>query len=244
MSSERVNHPTATGAFRHIIRRVKWRHILAGIAVIGGTYPLAGIPAAAARATTITLATTGILVVKRPARRALSSAAEAPAPVDTYTGTFSLTTANLPALPITQPYDFALTGAITVGGNDYVFNDTPLPSASASQANALATDFLAFLSAPAGPFFPDFLPDTTYQYDATNDLAGHLSIIALADLATVFPDTGPFSALYTDGTYAVSTAGLELVATPGVPEPASLALLVFSVGVGVAGLGLARRKIG
>jgi hypothetical protein len=50
--------------------------------------------------------------------------------------------------------------------------------------------------------------------------------------------------LYTDGTYAVSTAGLELVATPGVPEPASLVLLVFSVGVGVAGLGLARRKIG
>ena len=238
---EYVNHPTANGAFGRAIRRIKWRNILAGIAVLSGIYPLAGIPAAA-RPTTITLATTGILVVHRPVRRALSSVADAPTPVDTYTGTFSLTTSNLPALPVTQPYDFALTGAITVGGNDYSFSDTPLPSASASQANALATDFLAFLSASSGPFFPDFLPDTSYQYDATSDLAGHLSIIALADLATVFPDSGPFSALYTDGTYAVSTAGLELVATPGVPEPASLALLVL--GVGVAGLGLAGRKIG
>lgn len=224
------------GGYVYAVPRTR-RQFLSCVGIIAGTLSLTAIPAAATP-TTIRLVTSGRLTVQRAARRELpNGSAPGGGGVDTYMGTFSVSTTDFPALPITQPYQFTLTGTLSVGENEYVFDNTSLPMASARQANALATDFQTFLSTPSGPFFPDFLPETSYHYDD----AGDITILAMADLATVFPDVGPFSALYTDGTYAISTTGLTLVATPqeeAVPEPAAATLL----GSALFLLGLMRRQ--
>lgn len=232
-----VSPPTASGD-RCAVPRTAWLQFLTCIAVVAGTLALTGTPASATP-TTIRLVTAGMLRVQRVAQLDLPPGGTGNA-IDTYTGTFSVSVTNFPTLPVTQPYAFTLSGTLQVGDSDYSFDNTSLPMASAAQANLLATDAKALATASSGPFFPDFLPETNYSYNIEE---GTITIEALTDLATVFPDVGPFSALYTDGTYEINTSGLTLVATPqAVPEPASAALF----GSALFGLGIAacyRRRI-
>jgi hypothetical protein len=71
-------------------------------------------------------------------------------------GTFTVSAMNFPQTPITQPYDFTLTGLLSVGDNPYSFDNTSLPMATISEANALATDSKELAASPSWAFFPDF----------------------------------------------------------------------------------------
>ena len=212
-----------------------------GAAVLAATIQLAG-TAAHAQTATINATTTGTLTVSREGNLSANVGQEV-APnsfYDVYTGTYTLSASGIPAVPVTQPYAFTLTGPLTVGDNTYAFDSTPLPTASASNANLLTEDYDAFISNRTGLFFPDFLPNTYYTYNP----AGDITIASQTDLASIFPDTGPLSVLYTDGTSAISAPALTFVGTPiaasAVPEPASFMLIA----VGLIGLAAVRRSVG
>jgi len=205
----------------------------AGAALVS-TMLLGALQPSWAAATTITLETVGTLQVDRTG----SLTAELPEALpssgffDVYTGTFTLSVTGFPSGAITQPYAFALTGAVTVGNSSFSYDDTPLPSDSAATANTLATEARELAMSPSGAFFPSFLPNTFYEYDDE----GHIVIASQTDLATLFADVGPLGAFYADGTYGIDIPGLTLVATPiltSVPEPAALTLF----GLGLVGLG-------
>jgi hypothetical protein len=192
--------------------------------------------------TTITLATTGTLTVDRAGTLSQELTEELPSSgfFDVYTGTFTVSETNPPTLPVTQPYDLALTGSIAVGDGNYSYTDFHVATATVSEANALAIEARDLQNSSSGEFFPTFLPKTYYVYSLTGEGSGTITIASQTDLATILPDIGPLAAFFTDGTYEISTTGLTLIATPiPVPEPASMALVAAAAfGVSV----LARRR--
>ncbi len=210
------------------------KRLAAIAAVIASTLPLPMTHAVAAP-TTIDLTTSGTLKVDHTGKLTADVGPGIQSGFfDVYEDTFSVSVTDFPTLPITQPYAFTLSGTLSVGDSTFFFDDTSLPSVSAAKANALANDAEALGASSSGAFFPSLFPAAFYRYD----LLHHITIASETNLADLVPDEGPFAALYTDGTYAIS-ASLTLVATPlatGVPEPASFAL----IGVALLGLGLVR----
>jgi len=192
------------------VSRNSERRFLSSVAVIVGMLSLM-VGSASATPTTVSLTTSGTLDVDSAGTLTATLAGGLPSTgfYDVYTGTFSVSETDFPALPITQPYAFTLTGSISVGGTVYPFSNTSLGTASASETNALAMDAEDFVGSPSGAFFPSLLPNTFYTYDSMGDI----TVAALTNLATVLPDTGPLSALFADGMYAVSVTGLTLTAT-------------------------------
>ncbi|HEY7155259.1 MAG TPA: hypothetical protein VH575_14955 [Gemmataceae bacterium] len=185
----------------------------------------------------MSLITAGTLMVDRTGHLTAKLAEGLPSSgfFDVYQGTFSASATNVPPIPVTQAYANTLTGTVMVDDASFPFNNTSLPTTSAALSNELVLEGKAFASSPSGDFFPALLPNTFYTYDA----AGNITIASQTDLATIVPDTGPLTAFFTSGTYAIDIPGLTLVATPlleAVPEPESLALLVIAVlGLGVLG---------
>jgi PEP-CTERM motif len=223
---------------RNVASRKRLLRFLTRVGVLTAGLLLAATPSWATP-TTFTLSTAGTLTVDSAGTLTAALALGLPSTgfFDVYTGTYSVSDTNFPTLPITQPYAFALTGSITVDNHVYTYNNTSLPNATAAEANALATNFEDFLASTSGHFFPTLLPNTFYTYNAASDI----TVAAQTNLATVLPDTGPLSALFSNGTYTISTTGLTLVATPiaaPVPEPASLVL----IGSALLGLCVVRRK--
>jgi hypothetical protein len=224
---------------KNVASRNRLFRFLTRVGILAAGLSLAAAPSWATP-TTFTLTTAGTLTVDSAGTLTATLAPELPSTgfFDVYTGTYSVSDTNFPTLPITQPYSFALTGSVTVDDQVYTFDNTRLPNATAAEANALATEFENFLNSPSGAFYPDFLPNTFYTYNA----AGDITVAARTNLATILPDTGPLSALFADGTYTISTTGLTLIATPiaaaAVPEPASLVVM----GVALLGLWVVRRK--
>ncbi|MGA9866367.1 MAG: PEP-CTERM sorting domain-containing protein [Acetobacteraceae bacterium] len=156
---------------------------------------------------------------------------------DVYTGTYVVSSSGFPTGAVSTPYASTLTGTVDVDETSYPFDDTPLPTVSAATANALATDARALSGSSSGEFFPGFLPNTFYRTDGQGDIV----IASQTDLDTVFPDVGPLSVFYDEGTFSIDIPSLTLLATPVVtaaPEPATLALFA----VGLLGLGATIRR--
>jgi hypothetical protein len=206
---------------------------LAGLAIAGALF-LTGSPTWATP-TTITLTASGALTVDSAGTLTATLAAGLPSDgfFDVFTGVFMVSETHFPTLPVTQPYDFALTGSLSVGPNVYTFDNTHISTETAAEVNSLAMDAENFVASPSGNFFPSLIPNTFYTYDTMDDI----TVASQTNLASVLPDIGPLSAFFMDGTYAISTTGLTLVATP-IPEPASIALF----GAALFGLRFVRRK--
>ncbi|HEY1258744.1 MAG TPA: hypothetical protein VGF34_05790 [Stellaceae bacterium] len=202
---------------------------LAAIATIAGMMTLAA-TAAWATPTTVTIATKGTLTVDLEGNLTANVAEGLPSSgfFDVYKGTFKASVMNVPTLPIKTPYALSLSGSVDIAPQApgqaeqvFMFENAPLPTLTAAEANALAVDAESFAGSPSGLFFPDFLHDVFYAYDE----AGNITIGSQTNLATVLPDSGPLFVFHQNGVFTIDTSGLTIVATPEVAEPASATVL-------------------
>ncbi len=214
---------------------------LACLAIIGGMLPLM-VTSSWATPTTISITSAGTLTVDSAGTLTATLAPSLPSTgfFDVYTGTYSVSEKDFPTLPIAVPYEFTLTGSLTVAGKPYSYTYRPLGIATASQANELAMEAEAFVGSPSGDFFPLLFTKTFYTYDAM----GNITLAAQSNIADDLVDiglgaSGPLSVFFSDGVYSFSTTGLTLIATP-IPEPASLLVLAGGL-LGFAAIGRRRR---